>query len=100
MAEDILYQRFLQWAFFEQWRALKTSANERGIKIIGDIPIFVAHDSADVWANPDLFYLDELGNPTVVAGVPPDYFSATGQRWGKSTLSVGCHGRTRFFMVD
>lgn len=82
LADDILYQRFLQWIFFEQWRDLKREANERNIKIIGDIPIFVAHDSADVWGNPDLFYLDDLGNPTVVAGVPPDYFSATGQRWG------------------
>ncbi len=82
LAEAILYQKFLQWAFFSQWRELKQAANNSGIQIIGDIPIFVAHDSADVWANPDLFYLDENGNPTIVAGVPPDYFSATGQRWG------------------
>lgn len=82
LATEIHYQKFLQWAFFTQWRALKQEANQRGITIMGDIPIFVAHDSADVWANPKLFYLDELGNPTVVAGVPPDYFSATGQRWG------------------
>jgi 4-alpha-glucanotransferase len=82
LADEIRYQKFLQWLFFQQWRDLKTVANERGISIMGDIPIFVAHDSADVWANPDLFYLDDLGNPTVVAGVPPDYFSATGQRWG------------------
>jgi 4-alpha-glucanotransferase len=57
-------------------------ANERGIRIVGDVPIFVAHDSADVWSNPELFFLDDQGEPTVVAGVPPDYFSETGQRWG------------------
>ncbi len=82
LQDSLLYQKFLQWIFFTQWRAVKKAANDQGIQIIGDIPIFVAHDSADVWANPNLFYLDELGNPTVVAGVPPDYFSATGQRWG------------------
>ncbi len=82
LSNIIGYQKFMQWLFFEQWWAVKTEANARGIRIIGDIPIFVAHDSADVWANPHLFYLDDMGNPTVVAGVPPDYFSATGQRWG------------------
>jgi 4-alpha-glucanotransferase len=76
------YQRFVQFLFFRQWRALKAYANERGIRIIGDAPIFVAYDSADVWAHPDLFKLDPEGNSTVVAGVPPDYFSATGQLWG------------------
>jgi len=82
LAEQIEFQKFLQWQFFTHWLDLKRYANERDIKIIGDIPIFVAPDSADVWANPELFYLDEQGIPTVVAGVPPDYFSATGQRWG------------------
>jgi len=82
LADGIQEQRYRQWLFFRQWAALKTYANERGIRFIGDIPIFVAHDSADVWANPHLFYLDEAGDPTVVAGVPPDYFSATGQLWG------------------
>lgn len=82
LADSVNYQKFLQWCFFEQWEALKQAANEKGILIVGDVPIFVAHDSADAWANPDLFYLDEDGHPTVVAGVPPDYFSATGQRWG------------------
>ena len=62
--------------------ACRRYANQRGVRIIGDIPIFVAYDSADVWANPDLFFLDASGQPTVVAGVPPDYFSATGQLWG------------------
>jgi 4-alpha-glucanotransferase len=73
---------YLQFLFFDQWTALKAEANRRGIRLIGDVPIFVAHDSADVWAQPELFYLDKCGRPTVVAGVPPDYFSATGQLWG------------------
>ena len=74
--------KYLQFQFFKQWAALRWYAGEHGVRIVGDIPIFVAHDSADVWANPHLFSLDEAGNPTVVAGVPPDYFSATGQLWG------------------
>jgi len=82
LADRIRFQQFLQWVFFRQWMELRQYANERGIQIIGDLPIFVAFDSADVWANPELFYLDDSGNPTVVAGVPPDYFSPTGQRWG------------------
>ncbi len=73
---------FRQWLFFDQWRTLRDYANENGIRVMGDIPIFVAHDSADTWGNQELFYLDDRGNPTVIAGVPPDYFSATGQRWG------------------
>ncbi len=80
--QDILDQQFTQFEFFRQWKALKEYCNERGIEIIGDIPIFVAHDSADVWANPELFDLDERGNPRNIAGVPPDYFSKTGQCWG------------------
>lgn len=75
-------QKYIQWQFFRQWRRIKEYANARGVKIVGDIPIFVAYDSADVWANPHLFHLDEKGQPTVVAGVPPDYFSKTGQLWG------------------
>lgn len=71
-----------QFLFHRQWQAVKREANDRGILIIGDIPIYVAHDSADVWANQHLFYLDEKGRPEVVAGVPPDYFSETGQLWG------------------
>lgn len=82
LADEMAQQRFLQWVFFTQWADLKQYANERGIRFIGDVPIFVAHDSSDVWANRERFYLDESGNPTVVAGVPPDYFSETGQRWG------------------
>jgi 4-alpha-glucanotransferase len=82
VAERVRFQQFLQWLFFRQWQDLKRYANGRDIQIIGDIPIFVAYDSADVWANPDVFFLDAAGNPTVIAGVPPDYFSRTGQRWG------------------
>ncbi|MES9956223.1 MAG: 4-alpha-glucanotransferase [Sedimenticola sp.] len=81
-AKRIAYTRFEQFAFFSQWFAVKAYANERGIKLFGDMPIFVAHDSAEVWAHRDMFLLDETGHPTVVAGVPPDYFSETGQRWG------------------
>jgi 4-alpha-glucanotransferase len=81
-ARSIERHKFWQWCFFEQWLALKRYANARAIRVIGDIPIFIAFDSADAWANPELYYFDEDGNPTVVAGVPPDYFSATGQRWG------------------
>ncbi len=68
--------------FFDQWHQLRAQAHERGIAIVGDIPVFVAHDSADVWAHQDLFKLDERGFPIVAAGVPPDYFSASGQLWG------------------
>ncbi len=82
LARDVRYYQFEQFLFRRQWSALKSYANERGIQIIGDIPIFVAHDSADVWGSQSIFRLDERGNPTVVAGVPPDYFSATGQLWG------------------
>ncbi|MCC6489244.1 MAG: 4-alpha-glucanotransferase [Candidatus Hydrogenedentes bacterium] len=82
LSAEIYILKFAQFQFFKQWSSLKAYANERGIRIMGDIPIYVAHDSADVWAHPDLFHLDDKGNPTVVAGVPPDYFSATGQLWG------------------
>lgn len=75
-------QKFIQFEFFRQWRELRAYCRERGIRIIGDLPIFVAHDSADVWAHRTLFNLDERGRPLTVAGVPPDYFSATGQLWG------------------
>jgi 4-alpha-glucanotransferase len=81
-AQDILDQKFIQFEFFRQWKALKKYCRDRDIQIIGDISIFVAYDSADVWANPELFDLDAKGNPKGVAGVPPDYFSKTGQRWG------------------
>ncbi len=82
LEEEIERAKYFQWQFFEQWLAVKRYANEHDIRIVGDIPIFVSLDSADVWANPDLFQLDEDLRPTVVSGVPPDYFSATGQLWG------------------
>jgi len=75
-------QKFIQFEFHRQWSALKRYCSDRGIRMVGDIPIFVAHDSADVWGHPDLFDLDASGVPLTIAGVPPDYFSATGQCWG------------------
>lgn len=78
----IHYHKFMQWAFYRQWEALKGYANEKGVQIVGDIPIYVAMDSADVWSDPQVFFLDDEYQPTVVAGVPPDYFSETGQLWG------------------
>ena len=80
--DQIESHKFAQFLFFKQWFELKAYCNERGLKLIGDVPIFVAQDSADVWTNPEQFKLDRNGIPTVVAGVPPDYFSATGQYWG------------------
>ncbi len=82
LADDVQFHIFLQYLFDRQWQELRHYANGRGIRIMGDMPIFVAHDSADVWAHPEMFHLDEQSNPTFVAGVPPDYFSPTGQRWG------------------
>ena len=82
LADRIAFHAFGQFVFAEQWRALRSRAHALGIAIVGDIPIFVAHDSADVWANRHLFKLDERGQPRVLAGVPPDYFSTTGQLWG------------------
>ena len=82
LARAIDFETFVQFQFHRQWRDLKTYCNTRGIRLMGDVPIFVAHDSADVWAHQDLFLLGDAGHPTVVAGVPPDYFSETGQLWG------------------
>lgn len=82
LAETIFCLRYCQFIFYEQWMALKRYANGKGIRILGDLPIFVALDSADVWSDPEDFHLDEERRPTLVAGVPPDYFSKTGQRWG------------------
>ena len=82
LEKEIESFKFQQHQFFKQWAALRQYSHRNNVQIMGDIPIFVAHNSADVWANPRLFQLDERGNPTVVAGVPPDYFSDTGQRWG------------------
>jgi len=82
LSSEVDYHRFAQFQFFRQWEKVRERCRRHGIKIMGDIPIYVAHDSADVWAHPELFRLDEQGQPTAVAGVPPDYFSATGQLWG------------------
>lgn len=81
-ADEIAVTKAIQFAFWEQWRALHHAARQRGIRIIGDVAIFVSYDSADVWTNPDIFQLNQNLEPEVVAGVPPDAFSATGQRWG------------------
>ena len=82
LSRDILAEKFSQFLFFKQWTALKSYANEKGIQIVGDVPIFVALDSVDVWRHQDQFKLNEDGSPTVVSGVPPDFFSPTGQLWG------------------
>jgi len=93
---EVLRIKFLQWQFFRQWGALRAYARAKGIHIIGDVPIFVAHDSADVWQSPDLFHLDDAGKPTAVAGVPPDYFSATGQLWGNPLYRWDAHAARGF----
>lgn len=82
LADEIGFYCFGQFVFFQQWHDLKSYAQQHGVVLFGDLPIYVALDSADVWVHRDLFLLDETGEPTIVAGVPPDYFSATGQRWG------------------
>lgn len=79
---EIVREKFLQFLFFKQWAALRHACNRKGIQIVGDLPIYVHYDSSDVWAHPGLFQLDSREKPTVVAGVPPDYFSTTGQKWG------------------
>ena len=96
LEDEILYEKFLQWTFFHQWSQLKAYANERDILLIGDIPIFVSGDSSDVWAEPRLFQVDSDGFPTVVAGVPPDYFSATGQLWGNPLYDWKYHKKTNY----
>lgn len=96
LKEQIGFYQFLQFIFYKEWLALKTYANEHGIRIIGDIPIFVSMDSADVWANQHLFQLDTNGFPLKVAGVPPDYFSATGQLWGNPLYAWENHEKDGF----
>lgn len=95
-AESIQCHSFYQFLFFRQWFKLRAYAHEHGLTIIGDIPIFIAYDSADAWANPGLFFLDEESLPTVVAGVPPDYFSATGQLWGNPLYKWSAHKKTGY----
>jgi 4-alpha-glucanotransferase len=81
-ADELRAYKYWQFEFFQQWEHLKQYCHQRDIRLMGDVPIYVAHDSAEVWSHPELFYLDALGRPSVVSGVPPDYFSATGQLWG------------------
>jgi 4-alpha-glucanotransferase len=95
-AENILRYSFYQFLFFRQWSKLRVYANQKKIKIIGDIPIFIAYDSADAWAHPELFFLGEDSLPTVVAGVPPDYFSATGQLWGNPLYRWKVHKKSGY----
>ncbi|PWB72048.1 MAG: 4-alpha-glucanotransferase [Anaerolineales bacterium] len=96
LSESILRYFFYQFIFFRQWDRLRAYANERDIRIIGDIPIFIAYDSADAWSNQKLFFLGEDSLPTVVAGVPPDYFSATGQLWGNPLYRWDEHQKTGY----
>lgn len=95
-AEDILFYEFLQFEFEKQWKALKAYANKKGIEIIGDIPIYVAADSADVWANPKLFDLDKSCMPIHIAGCPPDAFAVDGQRWGNPVYNWAYHKKTGY----
>jgi len=94
--QDVAFYCFQQYIFVKQWKALKKYANEKGIEIVGDIPIYVAFDSADTWANPKLFQLDEKGEPIGVAGCPPDAFSTTGQLWGNPLYNWEYHKQTNF----
>lgn len=96
LEQEIQWIYFLQYTFSKQWNRLKTFANENGIEIIGDVPIFVSYDSADVWANQELFELNSVGFPTQVAGVPPDYFSQKGQLWGNPLYRWAYHKKTGY----
>jgi 4-alpha-glucanotransferase len=96
LATSVRYHQFVQYAFYTQWNALRKRCAEHKIGLIGDIPIFVAHDSADVWARPDLFFLDKKGRPTCVSGVPPDFFSRTGQLWGNPLYRWDVHEQEGF----
>jgi len=96
LAGNVQAHRYAQFLFFQQWSALKQFATERGVDIIGDVPIYVAHNSADCWAHRDLFTLGHDGQPTLFAGVPPDYFSATGQLWGNPLYRWGVLARTGY----
>ena len=95
-AREIAFYQFQQYLFQVQWEKLKTYANDNGIKIIGDIPIYVAFDSSDAWANPELFQFDEDCEPVAVAGCPPDAFSATGQLWGNPLYNWEHHKETGY----
>jgi 4-alpha-glucanotransferase len=96
LRQDIEYECFLQYVFDRQWSQLKRYCNERGVGLMGDLPILANHDSCDVWANQSLYHLDRRGQPTVVSGVPPDYFSTTGQLWGHPLYRWKEHARTGY----
>lgn len=96
LREEIDFHIFLQTRFFDAWRRLRAYANERGIGIVGDLPIYVSADSADVWCHPELFWLDDAGRPVAVAGCPPDEFSETGQLWGNPLYNWEAHERTGY----
>ncbi len=93
LADGVAFHEFVQYAFEAQWQELRAACRAKDIRLIGDVPIFVAQDSADVWAHPDLYYLDEQGKPQFMAGVPPDYFSETGQLWGNPLYRWDVHAR-------
>lgn len=94
--DEIDFRRFIQWLFFRQWASVKEYANSKGIKIIGDIPIYISGDSVETWTQPQIFLFDENKNPVKVAGVPPDYFSKTGQLWGNPIYDWEYHKKTNF----
>lgn len=96
LKDEIRFHEFLQFIFFEQWLDVRAYANRSGIEIIGDMPIFAAYDSAEAWARPELFQFDDQHRPTHVAGVPPDYFSSTGQLWGNPLYDWEYHDNTRY----
>lgn len=96
LEEEILFQEFMQFKFHTQWRALKAYANEKGVEIIGDIPIYVSPDSSDIWSHPELFRLDEKGQLSAVAGCPPDGFTPDGQLWGNPLYDWEYHEKTGF----
>ena len=100
LSSETQFHKFAQFEFFQQWEKLRAHCSRHGVSIMGDIPIYVAHDSADVWAHRELFRLDEKGHPTAVAGVPPDYFSATGQLWGNPLYRWDVSSQFRPPLVD
>lgn len=96
LADEIVRHQFRQFLFFRQWESLKEYASQRGVQLVGDVAIFVATDSSDVWTHPELFQLDEARRPAFVAGVPPDYFSATGQLWGNPLYDWDAHAQSGY----
>ena len=96
LKEEVEFYEFVQYEFYRQWYKLKKYANDNGVKIIGDIPIYVAYDSADVWSHPELFQMDDKGKTIAVAGCPPDGFSATGQLWGNPLYKWDYHKQTNY----